>query len=251
MAITKEQIFEAADQLAASGQRATLEAVRQIVGGSYTTISPVLNTWKSRQKGAPLREAAPQAVGERLAEVGADIWAMSLELANTRLAAEREALEKARADMEAGQSEATELADKLAAEVDTLQARCAELDARAAASEKEVGELRGQLTVSQEQAHTAQTRAVEIERRAVDLRAELDRAHQNADQVRAAMTEQQKATEAERDEARRLASAAREEAARLAGQLTAYQDQTATLLASLSPAESKPARAPRKGSAPP
>ena len=31
MAVTKEQIFEAADQIAAAGQRPTLEAVRQIV----------------------------------------------------------------------------------------------------------------------------------------------------------------------------------------------------------------------------
>jgi colicin import membrane protein len=77
MAVTKEQIFEAADQIAANGQRPTLEAVRQMVGGSYTTISPALNTWKSRQKGTPLREAAPQAVAERLGEVGADIWGMA------------------------------------------------------------------------------------------------------------------------------------------------------------------------------
>ena len=69
MAVTKEQILAAADQIAAAGERPTLEAVRQIVGGSYTTISPVLNEWKARQKEAtaPLREPAPQAVGDRLA----------------------------------------------------------------------------------------------------------------------------------------------------------------------------------------
>ena len=57
MAVTKEQILAAADQIAAAGERPTLEAVRQIVGGSYTTISPVLNEWKARQKEAtaPLR----------------------------------------------------------------------------------------------------------------------------------------------------------------------------------------------------
>ena len=59
MAVTKEQILAAADQIAAAGERPTLEAVRQIVGGSYTTISPVLNEWKARQKEAtaPLRRA--------------------------------------------------------------------------------------------------------------------------------------------------------------------------------------------------
>ena len=111
MAITKDQIFQAADQLTVAGESATMAAVRKLLGGgSYTTISPVLNEWKARQKEAtaPLREPAPQAVGDRLAEVGADIWAMALGLANSRLAAEREALEKARADMEAAQAEAAE-----------------------------------------------------------------------------------------------------------------------------------------------
>ena len=35
MAITKQEIFDAADQIAAAGQRPTLEAVRQITGGSF------------------------------------------------------------------------------------------------------------------------------------------------------------------------------------------------------------------------
>ena len=71
MAVTKEQIFSAADELAASGQRPTLEAIRKITGGSYTTISPALNEWKARQvtAAAPLREPAPQAVADRLAEL--------------------------------------------------------------------------------------------------------------------------------------------------------------------------------------
>ena len=198
MAVTKEQILAAADQIAAAGERPTLEAVRQIVGGSYTTISPVLNEWKARQKEAaePLREPAPQAVGERLAEVGADIWAMALGLANSRLATEREAMEKARADMEAAQAETAELADKLSGEVEALQSRLASIEAAELAARTEVDGLRGQLTVSQEQAHTAEARAVEIERRADELRIELDRAHQEADQARQALAEQQKVNQA-------------------------------------------------------
>ncbi|WP_241171353.1 DNA-binding protein, partial [Serratia marcescens] len=127
MAVTKEQIFSAADELAAGGQKPTLEAIRQRTGGSYTTISPALNEWKARQAtaAAPLREPAPQAVADRLAELGADVWAVALDLANARLAVEREALEKARAELEADRNEATELADKLASDVEALQSRLA------------------------------------------------------------------------------------------------------------------------------
>lgn len=268
MAVTKEQIFEAADQLAAAGQKPTLEAIRQITGGSYTTISPALNEWKARQaaQATPLREPAPQAVADRLAEVGAEVWSIALELANARLAAEREALDKARADLEADRAEATELADRLAAKVEELQSRLASIEAAEQAARIEADELRNQLAAAQEQAHTAEARAQEIERRAGELRTELDRAHQDADQVRAALAEQQKANQATiaqleqaraelatvkakaeaADQARKEASAAREEAARLAGQLQAHQEQTAAILARLAPPATEETPATRK-----
>ena len=220
MAVTKEQIFSAADELAAAGQKPTLEAIRQRTGGSYTTISPALNEWKARQAtaAAPLREPAPQAVADRLAELGADVWAVALDLANARLAVEREALEKARAELEADRAEATELADRLAAQVDDLQSRLASIETAEQAARIEADELRGQLAAAQEQAHTAEARAQEIERRAGELRTELDRAHQDAEQAREEL------------------AGVREEAARLAGQLAAHQEQNAALLARIQPA---------------
>jgi len=223
MAVTKEQVFAAADQISAAGQRPTLEAVRKITGGSYTTISPALNEWKARQAAtaSPLREPAPQAVADRLAEVGVELWAIALELANARLSSEREALEKVRADMEAAQAEATELADRLTAQVEEQQARLASIEAAEQAARAEVVELCGQLTVAREQAHTAEARAVEIERRAGELRQELDRAHQEADQVRVELGYQQKATE----EAKQVA---RTEADALRAQLTAAHKQAHT-----------------------
>ena len=220
MAVTKEQIFSAADDLAAAGQKPTLEAIRQITGGSYTTISPALNEWKARQAtaAAPLREPAPQAVADRLAELGGDLWTIALDLANARLAVEREGLEKARAELEADRNEATELADKLAGDVEALQSRLASIEAAEAAARGEADELRGQLAAAQEQAHTAEARAQEIERRAGELRTELDRAHQDAEQAREEL------------------AGVREEAARLAGQLAAHQEQNAALLARIQPA---------------
>lgn len=214
MAVTKEQILAAADQIAAEGQRPTLEAIRQITGGSYTTISPVLNEWKAKQASAaaPIREPAPQAVADRLAEVGAEVWSIALELANARLASEREALEKARADLEADRVEATELADRLAAQVEELQSRLASIEAAEQAARIEADDLRNQLAAAQEQAHTAEARAAE-------LRTELDRAHHESAQARQALAE------------------AREEAATLRGRLEASSEQMAALIARLAPSE--------------
>lgn len=238
MAVTKEQVFAAADQISVAGQRPTLEAVRKITGGSYTTISPALNEWKARQAttAAPLHEPAPQAVADRLTEVGAELWAIALELANARLSSEREALEKARADMEAAQAEATELADRLTTEVEEQQVRLASIEAAEQVARTEAAALRAQLTAASEQVHTAEARAVEIERRAGDLRQELDRAHQEADQVRSELVTVKAKAEADRndrDSAREQVATAREDAAQLRGQVEALQAQQVSLLRAL------------------
>lgn len=154
MAISREAIFAAADALVEAGERPTLEGVRQRVGGSYTTISPLLNEWKAHRaaKTAPVQEPIPQAVQDKLSEVGGEIWRMASDLANTRLAAEREALEKARAEIEAERTEAVELADQLANEREALQVRLAELEASEAAARSEVERLRQELASAREEA---------------------------------------------------------------------------------------------------
>ena len=61
MSITKEQIFMAADELDSSGRKATLSAVRELIGGgSYETISPALREWKLKKTAAqrPLSDPA-------------------------------------------------------------------------------------------------------------------------------------------------------------------------------------------------
>lgn len=154
MAISRESIFAAADALMESGERPTLEGIRQRTGGSYTTISPILNDWKARQaaQAAPVREPIPQAVQDKLQEVGGEIWRIASDLANTRLSAEREALEKVRAEIEAERTEAVELADRLASEGESLQSRLATLEASEAAARGEVEELRLQLAQAREEA---------------------------------------------------------------------------------------------------
>ena len=77
------------------GSLPMLAAVRAAVGGgSYTTINEALKEWKAKQQAAvmPLREPAPEGIRKRLDEVGAEVWAIALELANARLTTEREAL---------------------------------------------------------------------------------------------------------------------------------------------------------------
>ena len=181
MAITKEQIFAVADDLDAAGQNPTLANVRkQLGGGSFTTISEAMNEWRARKasQAAPIREPAPASITEKLAELGGDLWAVALDMANNRLAAEREALEAVRQETEAARQEAAELADQLTVELDEAKGRIAALEAAEATAKGEAEALREKLAAAGEKAATAEARAGE-------LRTELDHAHQEARQARA------------------------------------------------------------------
>ena len=187
MAITKDQIFAAADEIDAAGQNATLAAVRKALGGgSFTTISEGMTEWKARKaaKETPLREPAPSAVADRLTELGTEIWSAALELANGRLATEREALEAARLQLEADKAEAAELADQVTAELEVAKAALSSATTAEQAARSECDTLRQALADQKLRAATNEARANEIEKRANDLNAELARVNQqNADLV--------------------------------------------------------------------
>jgi len=187
MAITKDQIFAVADELDAAGQNATLAAVRKALGGgSFTTISEGMSEWKARKaaKESPLREPAPCAVADRLAELGAEIWSSALELANGRLATERDALEAARQQLEADKAEAAELADQVTAELEVVKATLSSANAAERRARDECDSLRHALADQKLLVATSEARVKEIEKRASDLNAELARVNQqNADLV--------------------------------------------------------------------
>ena len=189
MAISKKRIFDAADALDAAGQRPTLAALRKAVGGgSFTTISEAMKEWWAGRalREAPAREPAPAVVGERLGEVAGEIWALALQVANERLAGEREAFDAARVQAELEKQEAVELADAVSAELELLQGKVSALEEAERTARQEAVALREQLAASRERAATAEARGAEIERRADDLNAELARVNgQNAELVSA------------------------------------------------------------------
>ena len=118
MAITKEQVWQAASRLSKDGQRPTLAAVRELVGGSYSTLSPLLKQWRERQAARRQPGAEPPpAVVERGAAATRAIWSVA-----ERLAAERAELDRRREAAEADRAEAVALADSLAEKLDAVRA---------------------------------------------------------------------------------------------------------------------------------
>lgn len=135
MAITKSDIFAAADRIVAEGGNPTLAAIRKALGGgSFTTISEAKKEWDEQQQTAapaPIREAAPAAIADRMAEAAAEAWTIALEMANARLQSEREALEQVRQETERSRQEAADLADQVAADFEAAQATIAQQAAEA------------------------------------------------------------------------------------------------------------------------
>lgn len=207
MAISRDKIWAAANELDAGGHNPTLAAVRKLVGGgSFTTIQEAMVEWKAQRaaREAPLREPLPQAVADRLAELGADVWAVAVDQAHTRLTAERAALEAARTEMGAARQEAAELADQLATELEETKGRAAALESSERTARAEADGLRQRLAA-------AEARSAEIERQAGELHQDLEKARQSA-------------------------AEARERLAELGGKAEALEAQNVALLARLGPA---------------
>lgn len=199
MAIAESDVHATADTILASGQQPTLAAVRAALGGgSFTTISEAMKSWKAARQAAatPQREVAPAAVTERLEALAGDIWGIAIGMANDRLAKERETLDAARKEIEAQRQEAAELADQVSADLEAARAQIAQQAQALKQAEAQAAQL-----------VAAQAVLAEVQKRADSF---------------AAMLETEK-------EATRLAQAKAEtaiaEAANLAGKLEALSKQ--------------------------
>lgn len=126
MAVNQERVNAVCSELAESGKKATLAAVREALGeGSFSTIGPMVQTWKAGRGEMGAKVAAnakavvvPDVVQAAGNKMMAEIWAMAEKIAAERLAAERATMEAARAEMaaelEAAYAEMETLREQLA-----------------------------------------------------------------------------------------------------------------------------------------
>jgi len=159
-AITREGIWEAADELEAEGAKPTLNAVRKkLGGGSFTTISDAMTVWKERQRQRlqPLAEPLPADLTSSINSLAVEIWAVARGAAERALAGERERLAAEQTELREQTADAVELADGLAAEVEGLREQAA---AATAARDKLAQDLK-QLQDLKQEAERETQRAVE------------------------------------------------------------------------------------------
>lgn len=122
MAITKEQVFSAADRLFNEGTAPTLIAIRKELGsGSFSTISGMLAEWKSAsRKGDVAVEEMPDDVQEIVEAAGARLWAMALKMARDDAQLTKDESAELVKIAEAARDEALQLATDLQSENDKM-----------------------------------------------------------------------------------------------------------------------------------
>lgn len=134
MALTVESIHKAADELQGQGIKPTLAEVRKVLGGgSFTTISDAMKTWREEHKDEQQLKQVdlPSGIDERLQALGADMWQKAIDIANDRLVKEREALEVIKAKSQQDVDESSESVKILEAEQKELLAQLDEVTATA------------------------------------------------------------------------------------------------------------------------
>ena len=169
--VTRAEIFAAADEIAAAGGKLTLEAIRQRVGGSFTTLSPAFRAWQEQREAeakaaTPPGGSLPDTLQSQLAELGARLWAEAARQADDRLQTERDEVQAERQKLAEESRSIAETADRLARQVDELQARCAKLDEGA-------GRLRADLETARQDSTQAAAQAAADRQLADELREQL------------------------------------------------------------------------------
>ena len=164
MAITKETIWHAANELDQASEKPTLANVRKKVGGgSFTTISEAMTEWHAtRPRSTVNRDPVPEKVSDAASEFTAMLWQVAHELADGRLQAEQAELERLRAQFEEEKVEAAAFADQLNQELETEKQKALDLGKTHAALATQYAELKS--GYEQERARAERLQAVSDER---------------------------------------------------------------------------------------
>ena len=157
MAITREDIINAAEALERDGEGVTMASVREFLGsGSFATISPVLREWKdSRKTTQNVVLELPGALKGVLEKLGAEFWQTASRLSNEKLVTVQAEAESTVAEARAERDESLGEVARLETELEGLnlfRERCTQLQEdvirlqeKLAASQTESGRLRDDL----------------------------------------------------------------------------------------------------------
>lgn len=173
--LSDEQVFAAADAIAARGERPTQEKVREALGGgSFATIGPALRRWRDAQDEAAQLAGVdvPDSVEARGRELLALVWREASSRAQAGHAALQAAVSDLEQAVEEAEAEGTRAVAMVETELEEERTARAELDRRIRDLELELAGLRAVA----DRVEKAETRADRAEARADKLETKADQA---------------------------------------------------------------------------
>ncbi|EEF8013713.1 hypothetical protein GWR30_22980 [Salmonella enterica] len=107
-----------------AGQNVTLDAVRAITGGSFSTISPLVKEWKAEQSGvnASLESGIARTdVPAKLTELLNVLWTSAMAAASEKMETERQLLNDYKTELENERHDLIYASDRIGCELDDLK----------------------------------------------------------------------------------------------------------------------------------
>lgn len=246
MAITREEIIQAAEAIEQSGEKATMASVREhLGGGSFATISPVLREWREGRK--TIQAVVLDMPGELktvMDRLGSEFWQAASRLANEKLITVQAEAESAVMDAHTERDETLQEVARLEGELSNygdrlltaekqqettqtahnqLQTEAIRLHEKLAASHSEVGRLRDDLNKANKDKEHHADEAAQLRGLNEQLKQELAEAKTQAD------TQRQEATE-NRVEANNLKNQLEQSRAKQERQQATLEQQQADIL---------------------
>jgi chromosome segregation ATPase len=197
MAITREDVFTAADKIAETGEAPKLETVRQkLGGGSWGTIGPHLKEWKEAHKQAPTiepsaAELTPQAIIDMLLEIGPKVWGIAAGIANSHLTAERASMDQERAELRKELTDSNATGDAIETDLQAAKIEIKKITDETQATIQEITD-KAQVAAAAAAAElaTQTTRAITAEGKVADLSIQADKQMSIIEQLRGEVSTQ-------------------------------------------------------------
>lgn len=165
--VTREQVFGAADALAAVGQMPTIILVQQqIGGGSYSTVKKFLDEWHAARTEQAALPPLPDALQQRGSELLRRLWALALAQDEVRV---KQVCDEAQRQVEEAMTRLHGAEQTIA----LLELEFEEALQQTTKVQAVAEDLRGQLSATQAAAQVAEARTKELEQQVQIQRAEL------------------------------------------------------------------------------
>jgi len=178
MAISKQEIIDAAEQLVAEGVNPSMQAVRErLGGGSFATISPVLREWKENREATTVAVLEmPSDVKGALDRFGADLW----KTASTLATAQFEKLkDESRSSIEAANKERDEALE----EIQRLESQILEQNNQMSSVNTEVERLKSLVDDERKKNAALQQRNDDLQETVVGLKTDLKESREDGKQA--------------------------------------------------------------------